>query len=101
MKVFTNGVEWYVAKNRKDLEKVIVDYWGTDEVLQAEEDGYYDWHKVNLFKQFIITFEAPLKKYPLFSKIEKIKDWEAYKVTNFLLFWALWNGRGFLCTTEY
>jgi hypothetical protein len=99
--LFTDDTDTFVAFDAADAEKTYLEHVGE---TRADSIGIPDLEPYIQLKDNTpvkLWFEDEEKSYPLFSKIERPKDRELFFVTAPAWAWALHNGRGFLCSTEY
>ena len=104
LKVFTNGTDTYVANSAEDCLQIWKEQIGDDYV----SDGYgeaNDWYEEKPDDYFTIFFEDREEKdFPRDGSFEVVethpKGWYIkMKAKN--KDWVVWNGRGFLASTEF
>lgn len=102
--VFTNGIETYVANSIKDCLLIFKEMVGDDYVA----DGYgesRDWHQESGDDYHTIFFEdREAKDFPrdgTFEILEEHPEGRHIRVKAQNRDWILWNGRGFLSSTEF
>ena len=99
--LFTDGEDTYVAFDQEDAEKCFYEFIGETRAECTGDTEIEPYNKIPLFSKVNIWFEDECKKYPLFSTVEKKDKPDRFRVTAPAWAWALFNGRGFLCSTEF
>ncbi len=99
LKTFTNGTDTYIAESAEDVLTAFKEFTGEDYILDdyGEKD---DWWECDPEDFHSIHFEDKTKDFS--DKFEILSRKEGYvraKAKN--KYWAEWNGRGFLCSTEF
>ena len=103
LKAFTNGTETHVAYSIDDALAVFKEIVGDDCVA----DGYGeagDWYEADLDAYLTIFFEDKTEKDFVgegFEIVENEPERFFIRVKAQNKDWVKWNGRGFLCSTEY
>ena len=95
----SEGFYWVVAYDEMDAIRVCID------VLDYDLDNVETFHKIRDFSLFSISEEDSVDKndlfIPLLGHVEHDDQRDYWKISAPAWAWALANGRGFLCSTEY
>jgi hypothetical protein len=100
--LFTDDTDTFVAYDRADAVEAWKEHYGENE----RDRSYDDFEQIPDAERLTIgsepaDFEATKKTCPLFSKIDDGEGKEYPSISAPAWAWALNNGRGFLCSTEW
>lgn len=101
LSVYANDVEKIVAFDPEDAKRA----W--EESIGGEWDESYEPYKYRLKASELITIYSEPDDFDEFKRHRPIFSKFAVNETGFCVvsapawLWVLWNGRGFLCSTEY
>src|SRR5689334_1907042 len=96
LRVFSDGTESYVAYDLEDVLKAYLELVGEHRDLDADE-----FYEVDDEREMVMHFEdEPDELLPVGAVVDHKGDGSYWIVKAKASAWAVWNGRGFLCTTE-
>lgn len=100
--LFVDDTDTYVAFDADDAENCFSEFIGETRKECTGDPDLEPYEKVKDFSLVKFLFEDECKTYPLFSKVDLSEEpGRRFCVTAPAWAWALYNGRGFLCSTEY
>ena len=101
LKVFENDADTYIAYSVEDAMEAFKEMIGDDYVADGYGDAD-DWSECNLEGYQTILFEDKTEQDfdDAFEVLERSGDY-FIRVKAKYKDWIKWNGRGFLCSTEY
>lgn len=86
MSVFTDEYTWYVAKDKDDLRKLVVEEYRIQSDLDFTET---EWIECNPEQEMTIIRDMELPESEWIKDVKTFAEWEEH------------NGRGFLASTEW
>jgi hypothetical protein len=95
--LFSDDDDTYVAFDADDAEQCYFEHVGEKRINNF---GVLNFEKISDWTRARINFEKKEDFYPLFSKLINKPD-GVVVVDAWAWAWVLYNGRGFICSTEY
>ena len=109
LRLWTNDVETFVAETRDDLARAYEEHYGdTMEDMTGDPEEINEWREIPADE--VVTIFWPLDDLKDKSLPEAAESWRldetrnadwSHKIRASASAWADFNGRGFLCSTEW